>query len=82
MKDPCEACRRRESCRLPLNCEKYLAYRRAPDRLAEDLREARLAQLGGEAQAELLDKRTLERLKAMAEALPWRKEGAQHGEKE
>lgn len=82
MTDPCGTCGRRESCRLPLNCEKYLAYRREADRMAEELREARLAQLGGEAQAELLDKRTLKRLRAMAADLPWRKEGAKRGEKE
>lgn len=82
MTDPCGTCGRRESCRLPLNCEKYLAYRRDGDRLAEAQREARLAQLGGEARAELLDKRALKRFRAMAEELPWRKEGGQRGKEE
>lgn len=82
MTDPCGACGRRESCRLPLNCEKYLAYRREGDRLAEDQREARRAELGGEAQAERMDRHSLRRFRAMAADLPWRKEGVEHSKKE
>ncbi len=82
MTDPCGVCRRREACRLPLNCERYLAYHREADRLVEDQREARQAELGGEAQAERMDSHSLRRFRAMAAEVPWRKEGVEHGEKE
>lgn len=79
--DPCDNCRRRDTCRLPLNCERYLAYRREADRLLEDRREAKISGLGGQALADLTDRRSAKRYLDMAEDLPWREGGVLNGEK-
>lgn len=39
--DPCPECRRREGCRLPLNCPKYLRFQQAVQQAKADKRERR-----------------------------------------
>lgn len=72
--DPCRMCGRRTSCRLPLNCGRYLQYRRELERRREDKAELRRCALGGEAIAEDMTPASKKRYRAMAQALPWRRE--------
>lgn len=77
---PCGDCSRRESCRLPLNCERYLRFCREREQHAQDREALRRCQLGGgDAVDELRNKAVMRRYRALAKAVPWRQEGVQHG---
>ncbi len=77
---PCQSCARMDSCRLALNCERYLRYLGQKDQIEEDALALRRCKMGGGAAAdELRVKAVMRRYRALAEAVPWKKEGGQHG---
>lgn len=67
--DPCPECCRRENCRLPLNCPKYLKFQQEVQQVKADEREMRLCTL--HPQEISLSSRTIAYYREIAQACPW-----------
>lgn len=72
IQDPCEVCRSASTCRLKLNCSRYLRYKEALREQAED--EANLRRCRGVAKTtpEFMSKAFREANKRAAQEHPWR----------
>lgn len=71
LQDPCEVCRSASTCRLKLNCSRYLRHQEALQRQEEDAREFRKCQLAKTCDP-ALPLTVKASWKLAAQAYPWR----------